>query len=61
MVRTDFDKKMPPSELGIFNGHVNDTSSPEETAPWNCQKRYSMRFHLPSDWPANPAAAAYPT
>ena len=48
MVRTYFDKKVPCSEVGIFDGQVNDTSPPETTAPWICHKRYSMGLPFPN-------------
>lgn len=48
MVRTDFDKKVPFSEFGIFDRQVNDPSSQEKTAPWNWLQRYSMTFRFPN-------------
>ena len=48
MVRTNFDKRVPCSELGIFDLQVNDTSPTETTAPWNEQKRYFMAFNFPN-------------
>ena len=48
MVRADFDKKVPPSEIGIFNRQVKDPSRTEKTALWNGHKRYSMVLIFPN-------------
>ena len=48
MVRTDFDKKVPHSEVGIFDLQVNDTLSTGTTVLWICHKRYSMGLPFPN-------------